>query len=686
VSAKRKKKAEAPAAGPTFTPAQQVVIEHNLGLMLVGAVAGSGKSTTLIERTARLAQSGVPLDKICLLAFNVDAATQLNRKLKKRLGLKGDVTVARTLHSLAHSIWSDTSGARGFTLDKNGSLQNRAIREAVNTLGIRQGTFDLDVVRRFSSRVKNDMLVTDEVVDQRLLGLTAPQLLDAAEAVIRAKRDCAQHPDDLIAIFFAAETVRDTQGVLLHDNATRARFVGFDDLLVESVRAFDRDPGLLARWQEQFDYVVVDEAQDLCEAQWRIVDALARRTRNLTIVGDPGQCIYSFRGARPEHFLAFAKRPNVRVVYMEHNFRSASKIIESGNIALAGIPLSARLPMKMIGTRSDVGFLGYRVHDAPSAEAVDLARNINAHHESGIEWRDQAILLRVNAQSAPIELELLKAKIPCRVAAGASFFAAKATKVVLAYMRVIANRADHSDFTEAILSPTRYLGRVFTDAVTKAAPQETTNGFDWIDLMEGLSVVHDRRYTGNAHDFMWKVRDWRTSLAKNATPRQLFEKICKVTDFGRWIASASEAEPDVDAGMNFDRVVDFMSAFNTLAELLDTVDELHVAQRRAAASRNAVTISTVHRVKGAEWQVVYMPGMTSKIWPVPWGNPTDERRLLYVAVTRAAQELWFYSHAYADDATVDEVTVSPYLPEFGVTPTEEVGKRVAAPAGQLSLI
>ena len=167
--AKKKKAAKPVAEAPRFTDAQQQVIDHVSGPMLAGAVAGAGKSTTLVERVAKLVASGVPLNRIMLSAFNVDAAADLNRKLKKRLNMKGqDVEVARTLHGLAHAIWKNSPTSEGFGLDKTGSTYGRAIRQGARGLGYEN--VEADLVKKFASRVKNDCLVNSFVIGLRALG------------------------------------------------------------------------------------------------------------------------------------------------------------------------------------------------------------------------------------------------------------------------------------------------------------------------------------------------------------------------------------------------------------------------------------------------------------------------------------------------------------------------------------
>jgi superfamily I DNA/RNA helicase len=641
-------------------------------------------STTLVERVAKLHAGGTPLQRIMLSAFNVDAAADLNRKLKKRLNMRGqEVEVARTLHGLAHAIWKSSPTSDGFGLDKGGSTYGRAIRQGANAIGVDKALVEVDVVSKFASKVKNDCLINSFVTGLRALGQTPGELVDVAAAIVRKKKDCATTPARLLDIYFAAEDAR-TTGTELPDG-TRMKFVTFDDLLSEAARLLAEDDAFRSSWQERFDYVILDEAQDLCEAQWRIANALAERHQNIVITGDPGQAIYTFRGARPENFLGFDKTwSNTRRVYMDANFRSGHDIIRVANVVLDKIPEEQKLPMRLQPTRPEAGFVGYRETDDPRDEARDIAINIQKHKDAGVEWRDQAILVRRNDQSGVLELALLKAKIPARIVRGHSFFASREAKTALAYLRLIANRADEDDFETAIMNPPKYLGRVFIDKILFAWQV----GLDWLDVMDAAPIVSDRRYNGNARDFMGKIRELRLSFAKGATPLQLFTKVCEKMNWDRWVGSdLKEASPDNDAAMNFDRVRDFLSDFDDLPSLLTTIDELKTAQRAAAASRNAVAISTAHGCKGLEYQIVYIAGMVDKIWPTGWSGSdlVDERRVFYVAVTRARDELWFMGYRFKDSEATEGAIRSPYLDELGMQQTDRVGRQ-SVEAGQMALL
>lgn len=672
---KKKKKVEAVA--PTFTKAQRMVIDEYNGAMLAAAVAGAGKTGSIVERIKTMSDSGIELNRILLCAFNKNAAEDLNRKLKKRMGIKGESgEVARTLHSLARSIWKESHESEGIGLDLGTANYARAIRQGAKAIGM--PAVEVDVVANFASRVKNDCLVSSFASGLRALGSTPVVLVDAAQEAIRAKRQTAMTASMVLDAYFAAESAR-TEGTELADGSW-TRFVTFDDVLFEAARLLSENDEAKDYWQRCFDYVIVDEAQDMCEAQWRIVYAIAAEHKNIIVVGDPAQVIYRWRGAKPEYLLRFAADwPGAKTAYMNSNFRSGENIVKAANAVLALIPDDQKLPMQIVGTRGLAGFVGYRETDSPSEEAKDIAANARRHNNAGVEWKDQAVIVRRNDQSGPIEIAMLRAKIPARMVRGVSFFATREAKTALAYLRLAAKRADEEDFEVAIQNPPKYLGRSFIDKIVEAW-EAAERKPDWLDIMDASPVVMERRYNGNARDFMGKIRELRVSLAKGSTPYQLFLEVCQKMNWER--VEDEDGSNENDAAMNFDRIRDFLADFSDMESLFTTIAELKAAQRAAATSRNAVSICTAHGAKGLEWTTVYIAGVVKGTWPIEWSNVVDEHRLFYVAVTRARDELWLNGHRFKNDDGSEKCEPSMYLETTKLVATQLSGKQTLE-AGQL---
>jgi len=641
------KKAKKPVETPIYdrlTDAQKSVVDHGSGPLLAGAVAGAGKSTTLIERVARLVTQGTPIQRICLVAFNVAAAADLNKKLKKRL--KGidtgddDVEVARTLHSLALAVFKSDTASHGTRLDHTGSLWPKAIQAAFDQLQMSGEERDVELVKKFSSKVRNDYLPCDPLL-MRLGHLPTELVAAAHETISGRKSPRITDPKQLVQVFLAATAIRQTGNV---QGADGIPFITFDDVLWESVRSLERDEALLRRWQARFDHIVVDEAQDLCESQWMLAELLSRGHKNLIVVGDPAQALYRFRGARPQRLTGFAGRwAQTKTVYMQENFRSGSSILDGANAVLESLPPDQKLPMQLVSTRGLRGVVGLMEPRSSTDEGASIAAACKAIKAQGREWRDIAILVRMNSQTVDLELQAFRAKVPVRLVSGASFFSVHETQVLLAYLRLIFGKADADDLLLCVTNPGRYLGRKFVDEVTSRAGGGTG---DWVE-----KVSSSRSGGQRGAEFCAHMRGWRASMQRGATPITLIDAILEQTDYAKWHLR-EKAEPDVasDLSENLSRIRSFAGDFDTVEQLLATVDEMKAAQKSAAMSRNAVTISTVHQAKGLEWPVVFIPGLTETRWPIPWGELEDELRCFYVAVTRARDECWL-SYYEQHDAT-----------------------------------
>lgn len=599
--AARKKKApkvEPPKLVDLLTPAQRAIVQHKDGPLLAGSVAGSGKTTCMVERVAHLVEyHGARLSRICIVAFNVSAAEDLNKKLKKRLpgvGLEDDP--ARTLHSLALLVYRSEESNRSANYGNVEALWNKAIREAAASLGIQKP--DVDLVKAFSSKVRNDYLPVPPLPFSPLSGdfdlsKVHTDLLAAADIIIEKKRDPRHGIEDLIRLFYAADNARRAGRV---EGANGFPFATFDDILWEAARIVEHDEDIRQIWQQRYDYIIVDEAQDLCEAQWQLIELLASGHRNLVVVGDAGQALYSFRQARPEHLLSFAERWGCGAVYMEENFRSGSDILDCGNRVLDAMAPNDKLPMHLKPTREIRGFVGRLTSSTSAVEAAAIANLCAEQKRRGREWRDMAILIRLNAQSKDIELEFFRQKVPLRMVSGTSFFGLKEAKAMLAYFRLILGKAEEDDLYQALTNPSRYLGRAFVDSVARV---DKSDG-DWAERIERCDAYHGRARDA-AFQFVEQIKEWRGSMLRGATPAQLLERIIDRTQYVQW-HRREQAEGDESSSFTntMARIRSFAEGFDTVEVMLTIVDEMRAQQRAAAQSRNAVSVITIHKCVSPE--------------------------------------------------------------------------------------
>ena len=653
-------KKKPPHVPPTLTPSQLKVATLP-GPLLAGATAGAGKSTSLIERVAHLVHEGARLDRILLVAFNVIAAADLNTKLKKRFNMRSTPEVACTLHSLAYHIFKSTEEGQSFIVDSSGGQWTKAIRFAERALELPED--DIEPVRRLATKAKNDYLLIDHNA-YRENGVISAELMGAAEAIVGKRKRCVISAEEAIDAFYGAEAFR-LQGF----SETEPKFVGFDDMLWYAAHILDTDDEWRRRWQQKYDHVIVDEAQDLCEAQWVVVERLAEQHRNIVVTGDPSQALYEFRSAKPQRLISFPNRwHGCHAVYMEENFRSGTAIVDAANRSLDIMDARTRLPMHLRATRLGSGSIEHLVRTTSRGEAAAIAETCEKKNAEGRPWKEMTILVRMNDQGRDIELEFFRRRVPLRMVSGQSFFSLKEAKAMLAYLRVMAGRASKDDLYTCITNPSRRLGKAFVEAVAEV---DASDG-DWLPRIQASSVWNGRQHQ-QAREFVEKMSEWRSSMRRGATPGQLVARIIEQTGFGKWAAKEEREgdEPTNESSANLKRTLEFMYFFETVDVALTTVDEIRQAQADAGRSRNAVTLITVHKAKGSESPVIFVAGLTDKRWPIPWGDLEEEKRIFYVAVTRARDELYLCRYTVDDDG--EELGESSFLklapPVEGPAPT-----------------
>ena len=593
MAAKKKKapKPEPPKLVDLLTPAQRAIVHHGDGPLLAGAVAGAGKTSCMVERTAHLIERrGALLNRLCIVAFNVSAAADLNKKLKKRLktipGVDLEVDPARTLHSLALLVFKSDENNRDVRFGNVEPLWTKAIREAHQAIGIKEA--DVDLVKEFASKVRNDYLPAEPVFGEFSVNKLHADVYAAAQALVESKKAPKLTIDELLHVFTKADSARRAGRVTGADGFA---FATFDDILWEAARLLESNERLRQVWQQRYDYITVDEAQDLCEAQWQLIEIMASGHRNICVVADPAQALYSFRGARPEHVISFSERWRGQAIYMEENFRSGSHILDAANRVLDAMEPDAKLPMHLKPTRGFTGHVGRMTHDGPREEAREIASACTAQRRNGREWKEMAILIRLNSQSKDLELEFFRQKVPLRMISGTSFFALKEAKTMLSYFRLIVGKAEEDDLLSAITSPSRFLGKAFVESVARVSKEDG----DWVERIPQCDAWKGRAQDP-AYQFVEQMREWRGSASRRTTPSQLLSRILEKTQYTQWHMK-EQAEGDESSAFvdTMERVRSFTEEFDTVDEMLATVDEMRAQQRSAAQSRNAVTVITVHQ-------------------------------------------------------------------------------------------
>lgn len=565
---------------------QQQVIDHDRGPLAVVAVAGSGKTTALVHRIARLVRSGVPKDRILAVTYTVKAADEMSKRLK---ALGTPVTVG-TLHATAWRM-AQEGPAKGM-----GLLEERDFYDMLR-LAIR------------SARVTVELRAAEGYIAKSKATLQAPS--PAAK-------------DVLSRVYREFERLRLEKGK-----------VTYDDMIVMAVRWLEADEAVRRTRASKWDYVMQDEAQDENLAQRRLLRLLCQDHRNLMIVGDPSQSIYGFRGSDPRAFEIMAQDyPDLTRIVMDQNYRSGPDILTAANKILAEIGAPARLAC---GKPDHVGVVHFLSPPNPKEEAREIVAMIKSLLQT-YSPAHIAVLYRFNAQSAWFEVELAQQEIPYQVRPSGSFYKRREVAGMLGFLRIIAGTASVNDVWNACFNPPLKVSRLVINSIVEPF---LLSGARVTDI-ETRVVNRLRHEMHNVPSYVsTKLMDWagRVSRVRAAADFQDAVGIIDLVEkqFNYTETMLSEVTSDVDGAMQQLRE---WATNTTLPAFLDDMREREVGARRAERSYNAVTLSSIHSAKGLEWPIVFMAGVNDGTLPAEAAeDPDEEWRLAYVAATRAKDAL-----------------------------------------------
>ena len=618
--AQSQRKRKAPRLSPETilsgaNPEQSIAIQHGEGPLGVFAGAGSGKTRVLCARVALLVALGVDPMRILAVTFSKKAADEMNERVKAF-----GVTSARvgTWHSLSLQIIREEHLCDGWEVDE----RDRAkvlLKILLGYKGMKWNDADIGVVSSFISYCKSQ--------------LWKPDSPEAAEYAKGEKR--------LIEAYRRYD-------VEVRDN----RLLTFDDMLVLAADAL-RDESTRAKWGAKWSYVLQDEAQDANPAQMFIAEALARDHRNYMVVGDPAQSIYGWRGSRPESIMHFEEAwQGAKVVTMNRNYRCGSKIIAVANEAIR--PAECRLPADLIAEGGWEGGVSHWREGDLDAEAERIAAIVTDNHSNGEPYEAHTVLFRTNAQSRALEEVFLTHKIPHVVVGGTSFYERKEVKDLLAYLRTAMGQDLPENVRRCVNAPFRYIGAVTVDKLLDAlATTGTIEG-----AVDRVAPSLQRRQSGSLYDWLEYVDQVRADdadlVAKHTNQPDLvsdtdhvgtiIDNLERAIGYIAWLKK-DQGEEGLDNShvANVKELIRVASRFKHVAEFLHYVDETIEKAKEAKRDNQVgsrVLLMSIHRSKGLEWPYVFVAGCAEGILPHPMGDEEEERRLFYVAVTRAAK------HAY----------------------------------------
>ena len=610
----------------TLNEAQKAPVLHKDGPLIVIAGAGSGKTRVLTYRIAHLMAAGVDSFSILALTFTNKAA----REMKERIGnLVGESEAKNlwmgTFHSVFARILRQEADKLGFPSNftiYDTQESDRLIASIIKEMGLDKDIYKYTQVRSRISAFKNSLITVKAYYND----------LDLQEA------DKISRRPEMGSIY--KEYV---------DRCFKAGAMDFDDLLLRTNELLNRFPDVLAKYQERFRYILVDEYQDTNHSQYLIVRALSDRYQNICVVGDDAQSIYAFRGANINNILNFQKDyGDVAIYRLEQNYRSTKTIVNAANSIISHNKTKIE---KVVWTSNTEGEL-IRVNrlTTDAEEGRHVASSIfDFKMQEQRKNSDFAILYRTNAQSRAMEDALRKRDIPYRIYGGLSFYQRKEIKDVLAYLRLIVNPKDEESLKRIINYPARGIGQTTVDKLVVASKQHNLSLFDtlvrtkelgvpvnagtflkltnFITLMQRFQIENETLNAFEIADLVTKKIGIVQELKKDATPEGV-ARIENIEELLNGIRDFTEGQREL------------ADAKGSLSEFLEDVALATDLDKEDDPNSDRVALMTIHLAKGLEFPYVYIVGLEEDLFPSAMSLNTrseleEERRLFYVALTRA---------------------------------------------------
>ena len=637
--------------------AQRAAVEYIDGPSLVIAGAGSGKTRVLTYKIAYLLSQGMKPWSIMALTFTNKAA----REMKERIGkLVGNDLAQHLYMGTFHSIFSRILRAEAEHIGFNNNFtiydesdSRSLIKAIVKEMGLDDKKYKPAAVHAKISMAKNN-----------LMSAAAYE----SDAAIFEQNKRAQMPE--VGKIFVAYVQRCKQ----------ANAMDFDDLLTLTYQLFREHEDIRHKYAARFDYVLVDEYQDTNHVQMSIVMQLCQEKQRVCAVGDDSQSIYSFRGANIDNILNYQRQfQGTRLFKLEQNYRSTQTIVEAANSLIKHN--RNQIPKDVFSENAKGDKIQYKPAYSDKEEAVIVAKDVKRiKREDGCQYNDFAILYRTNAQSRSFEEEFRKQGIPYRIYGGLSFYQRKEIKDIIAYFRLVANPDDEEAIKRIINYPARGIGATTVMKIAECAHQNQESFWEVIGAPERYGLAVNKGTMNKLETFRLLISSF-IERAQTTDVYELGDAIIKESGISQDIMSGKDAD-DLARQENLEEFLSGMSAFVEerreegrfdelfLQDYLQDVALLTDADSDGDKDEPRVSLMTVHAAKGLEFPTVFVVGLEENIFPSPLSAASlreleEERRLLYVAITRAekhciltnAKNRWRYGKMEFDNPSrfIDEI-------------------------------
>lgn len=614
---------------------QQEAVNHLRGPLLLIAGAGSGKTRVLIERIANIIRQGLAQpDQILAVTFTNKAARELKDRLVALIGEEGKFVLAGTFHSICVRILRlhcDKIGYERNFVIYDADDSERLLKEIIKTKDINIKEYPPKKVGSIISRLKNKLIYPNKAMNAT----------DSSNDV-RYRQVL-----DIYEIY---------QKELRKNNA-----FDFDDLICKTIELFESSEDILMEYQNRLMYLHVDEYQDTNYVQDRLVELMSGLYQNICVVGDEDQAIYSWRGADIKNILDFSKKyPKCHVIQLEQNYRSTQNILDVAN---AVIKKNEERLGKNLFTQSKSGESVRLISsDSDTYEGMKISEIVSDLSKGGENLRDIAILYRANYQSRAIEKYLRVNGFSYQVYGGVKFYSRKEIKDLTAYLKIIVNPADSVSLERIINFPTRGIGAASIKKLKQFAFIKTISLFDAIN--EDIESIGVSKKALNGLKKFYALIKEAQELNKTKNAVDVTEFIFEKSGLKDFYTAFSEKEDSSEIENLYEflaDVADFTESSdnNTLMDYLETVSLMSDIDSYNE-NEDSLTLMTVHSSKGLEFDNVIIAGLNEFLFPnsrtIEDGKIEEERRLFYVAVTRAKKKLWLstyrFSRGFGDNAAI----------------------------------
>jgi len=594
---------------------QKNVVNWNNGAVIVSAGPGSGKSASIVERIARMLSDGVKPNSILATTFTRKAADVMNDRLYA-MGVDTSRMSIQTMHAFCWRVLRDHHLYKNWKVDDK-DVWKYTLKDVLGYKQMNWKDVDFRNVVDFIAAARNSLVAPEE-------------------------------SDDFLVELYPEENYRQAY-FLYSEEMIKKKMLTFDDMLYYGVRLIQDSYDVRSAVQARYQHVIIDEFQDSNYAQLQLGELVAAPEYNYMVVGDADQAIYSFRGALPEFMMEFQEKYDASLIDLGTNYRCAKKIQQHSVWCIEHN--KKRLKKELLPSRQDKGEVHVNHAETVEDEAVVIAETIKTLRMDGLRYSSMYCLMRMNSQSRSLEEEFVRQEIPFVVLGGYSFYQRKEIADLMSYLRLIIRPSSISAGKRAINRPFRYVGKQALDQIA----ERTVDSF--IDAAEALYV-----YNHKVAEFVSLVRQF----TPGSNPRDTLQKIVDATSFVHFMLQ-EEGSDSVESSRaaNVAELISAASRFERIDEFVDYVDKQIRLRKRSNRKKdeNKVQVMTIHKAKGDQAHTVFLIGTNDDILPHAKAVLEEERRLFYVAMTRAENQLYLSTVQRTNMNSLDVSRPSRFLYE-----------------------